>query len=144
MFRRMLSLMCCLFLTLSLTGCLTHHYVGKTISSSVPHNKYYADMPTKNSLCMPSSSGENVYFNYTLSGEGNTYTITGEMVPGFKAEDYPDIKLYLLLVNRGVIVDVVRLDTLHNGFAPEVKFDKTFTTDKTFRFVTFTYHFVYR
>ena len=101
-------------------------------------------MPTKNSLCIPSTSGDNVYFNYTLTGEGNTYTVSGEMIPSFRAQEYPNLNIYLLLVNRGVVVDVIRLNTLARGFSPEVKFDKTFTTDNPFRFVTFTYEIIYQ
>ena len=142
MFYRSIFLACSFFLAFILTGCLAHPYVGRSISSSVPHHKYCDNMPTKNSLCIPSTSGDKVYFNYTLSGDGNRYTVSGEMIPSFRAHHYPTIKLYLLLVNKGIVVDVIRLNTL-NSLTSEVKFDKTFTTDKPFRFVTFTYELLY-
>ena len=144
MFYRSVLLAFSFFLAFILTGCFAHPYVGRSISRSVPHNKYYEGMPTKNSLCIPSTSGDNICFNYTLSGEGNTYTVSGEMVPSFKANDYPNLNLYLLLVNGGIVVDVIRLNTLNTHLTSTVKFDKTFTTDKPFRFVTFTYEIRYQ
>lgn len=143
MLYRLASLVCCFFFTLTLTGCLAHPYIGKSLSSSLPHHKYYEGMPAQNSLCITSRQGDNVYFNYTLTSEGNTYTINGEMIPGFRVLDYPDINIHLLLVNKGIIVEAIRLNTMHSGITPEIRFSKTFTTDKTFRFITFAYNIRY-
>lgn len=143
MLYRLASLVCFFFLSLSLTGCLAHPYVGKSLSSSFPHHKYYEGMPAKNSFCITSSQGDNIYFNYTLTSEGNTYTIKGEMIPDFKVQDYPDMNIHLLLVNRGIVVEAIRLNTVKDGISPEVRFSKTFTTDNVFRFITFAYSFRY-
>ena len=100
-------------------------------------------MPTKNSLCIPTTNGDNVYFYYTLDGKDGIYNITGEMISGVSMQSFQDVKIYLLLVNRGTVVEAIRLDTLHGGFGSEVKFGKDFKTDTQFKFITFSYKFIY-
>ena len=142
MFRRMIFLFCCVALSCSLFGCFAHPYVGKSLSRSFPHNKY-DEMPTKNILCITSSNGDKVYFNYTLTKNGNEYTIEGTMNPELRVQSYPDITLYLILVNRGTIVESIRLNTLTSVSTSDVKFSKTFTTEEEFKFITFFYNFKY-
>ena len=136
-------LLCCVVLIFSVAGCFAHPYVGRNLSSSFPHNKYQEGMPTKNSLCIPTTNGDKVYFHYTLDGSDGVYNIAGEMISGVSMQNFQDVKIYLLLVNRGVIVEAVALDTLSGGFGSGVKFGKTFKCDNQFRFITFSYKFIY-